>query len=52
MANDYVNAFMRLADSRMRKVESSLESSMRPVQSAWAADDKLSGLTDCEFQKF
>ena len=52
MANDYVNAFMRLADSRMRKVESSLETSMRPVQSAWAADDKLSGLTDCEFQKF
>ena len=52
MASDYVNAFMRLADSRMRKVESSLESSMRPVQSAWAADDKLSGLTDREFQKF
>jgi glycosyltransferase involved in cell wall biosynthesis len=52
MASDYVNAFMRLADSRMRKVESSLESSMRSVQSAWAADDKLSGLTDREFQKF
>ena len=35
MASDYVNAYMRLADPRMRKVEPSLESSMRLVQSAW-----------------
>jgi glycosyltransferase involved in cell wall biosynthesis len=29
MASDYVNAYMRLADSRMRKVAQSLESSLR-----------------------
>jgi glycosyltransferase involved in cell wall biosynthesis len=52
MASDYVNAFMRLADSRMRRMEQSLESSMRSFHSAWPADDKLGGLTDREFQKF
>ena len=52
MASDYINAFRRLSDSRIRRVDPSLESSMRPVQSAWAADDKLSGLTDREFLKF
>jgi len=33
MASDYVNAFMRLADSRMRRVEPPLESSLRSFQS-------------------
>jgi glycosyltransferase involved in cell wall biosynthesis len=36
MASDYVNAYSRLADFRMRRVEQSLESSMRPLQSALA----------------
>jgi hypothetical protein len=36
MASDYINAYCRLADSRMRRVEQSLESSMRPSQSALA----------------
>src|SRR5215468_6462050 len=34
MASDYVNAYSRLADSRMRKVERSFESSMRSFESA------------------
>jgi glycosyltransferase involved in cell wall biosynthesis len=33
MASDYVNVYTRLADSRMRKVEQSLESSMRAHRS-------------------
>jgi hypothetical protein len=52
MASDYVNVYARLADSGMRRMEQSLESSMRPIQSAWPTDDKPRGLTDCEFQKF
>jgi glycosyltransferase involved in cell wall biosynthesis len=36
MANDYINVYTRLADSRMRRVEQSLESSMRSFQSALA----------------
>jgi hypothetical protein len=52
MASDYVNAFMRLADSRMRRVEPSLESSLRSFQSAWPADDELRGPADRELQKF
>ena len=34
MATDYVNVYMRLADSRMRKVEQSVESSFRHLQNA------------------
>lgn len=34
MASDYINVYMRLADPRMRKVEQSMESSLRAVQSA------------------
>jgi glycosyltransferase involved in cell wall biosynthesis len=34
MASDYVNAFMRLADSRVRRVEPSLECSLSSFQSA------------------
>jgi glycosyltransferase involved in cell wall biosynthesis len=33
MASDYVNAYVRLADPRMRKVERSLESSLRACRS-------------------
>jgi glycosyltransferase involved in cell wall biosynthesis len=51
MASDYINAYSRLADSRMRRVEQSLESSMRSFQSTWPADDKLSGPANREFQK-
>ena len=36
MASDYMNVYTRLADSRMRSVEQSLESSMRSFQSALA----------------
>jgi hypothetical protein len=43
---------MRLADSRMSRMEQSLESSMRSFQSAWPAEDKLRGAADREFQKF
>jgi glycosyltransferase involved in cell wall biosynthesis len=39
MARDYINAFSRLADSRMRRVEKSLEASMCSFQSVWSADD-------------
>lgn len=52
MANDYINAYSRLADSRMRRVEQSLESSMRSFQNAWPPDDKLRGSAGREFQKF
>jgi glycosyltransferase involved in cell wall biosynthesis len=52
MASDYVNAFMRLADSRMKRVEPSLGSSLRSFQSAWPADDELRGPAGREFQKF
>jgi glycosyltransferase involved in cell wall biosynthesis len=31
MASDYIEVYARLADSRMRRVERSLESSMRPL---------------------
>jgi hypothetical protein len=34
MASDYVNAFMRLVDSRMKRVEQSLEYSLRAYQPA------------------
>jgi glycosyltransferase involved in cell wall biosynthesis len=37
MANDYINVYTRLADSRMRRVEQSLESSMRSFQGALAS---------------
>jgi glycosyltransferase involved in cell wall biosynthesis len=37
MANDYISVYTRLADSRMRKVEQSLEPSMRSFQSALAS---------------
>ena len=37
MANDYINVYTRLADSRMRRVEQSLESSMRSFQDALAS---------------
>jgi glycosyltransferase involved in cell wall biosynthesis len=36
MANDYIDVYTRLADSRMRRMEQSLESSMRSFQSALA----------------
>jgi glycosyltransferase involved in cell wall biosynthesis len=36
MASDYINAYSRLADSRMRRAEQSLESSMRSFESALA----------------
>jgi glycosyltransferase involved in cell wall biosynthesis len=36
MANDYVNVYTRLADCRMRRVEQSLESSMRSFQGVLA----------------
>jgi glycosyltransferase involved in cell wall biosynthesis len=52
MAGDYINVYTRLADSRTRKVEQSLESSMRSFQSAWPAGDKLRVTADREFQKF
>ena len=52
MANDYIDVYTRLADSRMRGVHQSLESSMRSSQTAWPADDKLRGLSEPEFQKF
>jgi glycosyltransferase involved in cell wall biosynthesis len=52
MAKDYIGVYTRLADSRMRRMEQSLESSMRSFQSAWPADDKLRGSADREFQKF
>ena len=51
MASDYINAYSRLADSRMRRMEQSLESSMRSFQSAWQAEEKLHSVTDREFQK-
>ena len=34
MASDYINVYTRLADSRMRKVEQSWESSLRGYQTA------------------
>jgi len=37
MASDYVNAYSRLADSRMTRVEQSVESSMRSFQGALAS---------------
>jgi glycosyltransferase involved in cell wall biosynthesis len=52
MASDYIKAYSRLADSRMRRVEQSLQSSIRSFQNAWPADDKLRALTEREFQKF
>jgi len=51
MAADYINAYSRLADSRMRRVEQSLESSMRSFQDALPSDDKLHGAANLEFQK-
>ena len=52
MASDYINAFMRLSDSRMRRVDPSLESSLRSFQTALPVDDELRDPADCEFQKF
>jgi hypothetical protein len=52
MASDYINVYTRLADCRMRRVEQSLESSMRSFQTAWPADDELRGPANREFQKF
>ena len=52
MASDYVNAFMRLADSRTRRVDPSLESSLRSFQTALPVDDELRDPADREFQKF
>ena len=52
MASDYINAYSRLADSRMRRMEQSLESSMRFFQNALPSDDKLRGSANREFQKF
>jgi len=52
MANDYIGVYTRLADSRMRRVEQSLQSSIRSFQNAWPADDKLRALSEREFQKF
>src|SRR5215468_5801674 len=52
MASDYINVYTRLADSGMRRVEQSLQSSIRSFQSAWPTDDKLRARTEREFQKF
>ena len=52
MANDYINVYTRLADSRMRRVEQSFQSAIRSFQSAGPADDKIRALTEREFQKF
>jgi len=52
MAGDYIDAYNRLADSRMRRVEQSLESSMRSFPTNWPAQDKLRDSTGREFQKF
>jgi len=52
MASDYVDVYSRLADSRMRRMEQSLEASMRSFQSHWPADEKLRGPANREFQKF
>ena len=50
MANDYIDVYTRLADSRMRRMKQSLESSMRSFQSAWPADDKLRGSANENFK--
>ncbi|PYK22495.1 MAG: glycosyl transferase, partial [Verrucomicrobia bacterium] len=34
MASNYINVYTRLADSRMRRVKQSLESSLRAYQTA------------------
>jgi glycosyltransferase involved in cell wall biosynthesis len=52
MAHDYINVYTRLADSRMRRMEQSLESSMRSFQSEWPADEKVRRFTDRELRKF
>jgi glycosyltransferase involved in cell wall biosynthesis len=52
MANDYIDVYTRLADSRMRRMEQSLESSMRSFQGAWPPNEQLRSPTDREFQKF
>jgi len=52
MASDYVDVYSRLADSRMRRMEQSLEASMHSFQSTWPADEKLRGPANREFQKF
>jgi len=52
MASDYIDVYTRLADSRMRRVHQSLESSTRSFQTAWPADDKLRGISEREFQQF
>jgi glycosyltransferase involved in cell wall biosynthesis len=36
MANDYINVYKHLADSQLRRVERSLQSSMRPFQTTMA----------------
>lgn len=52
MAHDYINVYTRLADSRMRRVEQSLESSMRSFHSEWPADEKARGISNPQFRKF
>jgi glycosyltransferase involved in cell wall biosynthesis len=51
MAHDYIKVYTRLVDSRMRRVEQSLESSMRSVHAEWPADEKVRGSTDRQLQK-
>jgi glycosyltransferase involved in cell wall biosynthesis len=50
MAKDYVDVYSRLADSRMRRVEQSMESSMGSLQGGWPTSNEV-GITDREFQK-
>jgi ferritin-like metal-binding protein YciE len=52
ITSDYMDVYTRLADSRMRRMNQSLESPMRSFQNAWLADDKLRGLSEREFRKF
>jgi glycosyltransferase involved in cell wall biosynthesis len=51
MATDYVKVYTRLADSRLRRMEQSWESSMRSFQSALPPEDKLANPAGHEFQK-
>jgi glycosyltransferase involved in cell wall biosynthesis len=52
MATDYIKVYTRLANSRTRRVEQSLESSMRSFRALRPAHEKLRGPTDRDFQKF
>jgi len=51
MASDYVNVYTRLADSRRRSMERSLESSMPSLPGAWPAEERLRDITDRQFHK-